>query len=90
MKTATIPPVRIDPAFRKDIEQALEGGESLASLVETAVRNEVTRRRVRSEFVRRGMAAIHRTVSVGDGVPAQAVIAKLEKKLAAARKSRQA
>ena len=90
MKTATIPPVRIDPAFRKDMEQSLEGGESLASLVETAVRNEVTRRRVQSEFVRRGMAAIHRTVSVGDGVPAEAVIAKLEKKLAAARKSKRA
>lgn len=90
MKTATIPPVRIDPSFRKDMEQSLEGGESLASLVETAVRNEVTRRRVQSEFVRRGMAAIYRTVSVGDGVPAEAVISKLEKKLAAARKSRQA
>lgn len=88
MKTATIPPVRIDPSFRKDIEQSLAGGESLASLVETAVRNEVTRRRVQSEFVRRGMAAIHRTVSSGDGVPAEAAIAKLEMKLAAARKSK--
>lgn len=88
MKTATIPPVRIDPSFRKDIEQSLVGGESLASLVETAVRNEVTRRRVQSEFIRRGMAAIHRTVSSDDGVPAEAVIAKLEMKLAAARKSK--
>lgn len=88
MKTATIPPVRIDPSFRKDIEQSLVGGESLASLVETAVRNEVTRRRVQSEFIRRGMAAIHRTVSSDDGVPTEAVIAKLEMKLAAARKSK--
>ncbi|ABE43499.1 YlcI/YnfO family protein [Polaromonas sp. JS666] len=90
MKTATIPPVRIDPSFRKEIEQSLAGGESLASLVETAVRNEVTRRRVHSEFMRRGMAAIHSTVSSGDGVPAEAVIAKLEMKLAAARKSKRA
>lgn len=90
MKTATIPPVRIDPSFRKEIEQSLEGGESLASLVETAVRNEVTRRRVQSEFVRRGMAAIHRTVAAGDGIPAQAVIAKLESKLATARSSKRA
>lgn len=88
MKTATIPPVRIDPSFRQDMEHCLEGGESLASLVETAVRNEVSRRRLKSEFVRRGMAAIDRTVSCGDGVPAQAVIAKLEMKLAAARQSR--
>ena len=85
MKTATIPPVRIDPSFRKDIEQSLEGGESLASLVETAVRNEVTRGRVHSESVRRGMAAINRTVAAGDGIPAEIVIAKLEAKLANAR-----
>jgi predicted transcriptional regulator len=90
MKTATIPPVRIDPSFRKDIEQSLEGGESLASLVETAVRNEVTRRRVQSEFIRRGMAAIDRTVAAGDGVPAEVVIAKLEAKLAAARRAKKA
>lgn len=85
MKTATIPPVRIDPSFRQEIEQSLEGGESLASLVETAVRNEVVRRRVQSEFVRRGIAAIQRSAAAGDGIPAQAVIAKLEMKLAAAR-----
>ena len=90
MKTATIPPVRIDPSFRKDIEQALEMNESLASLVEKAVRNEVTRRRVQSEFVRRGMAAISRTVAAGDGIPAEAVVAKLEAKLAAARQAKRA
>lgn len=90
MKTATIPPVRIDPSFRKDIEQSLEMNESLASLVEKAVRNEVTRRRVQSEFVRRGMAAISRTVAAGDGIPAETVIAKLEAKLAAARQAKSA
>lgn len=90
MKTATIPPVRIEPSFRRDMERALEGGESLASLVETAVRNEVTRRRVQSEFVRRGMAAINKTISRGDGVHADVVIAKLEEKLAVARRSKRA
>ena len=62
----------------------------MASLVETAVRNEVTRRRVHSEFVRRGMAAINRTVDAGDGIPAEIVIAKLEAKLANARSAKQA
>lgn len=90
MKTSTIPPVRIDPSFRQDIEQSLAAGESLASLVETAVRHEVTRRRVQSEFVRRGMAAIDRTVAAGDGVPAEAVLAKLQAKLAAARQTKPA
>ena len=90
MKTATIPPVRIDPAFRREMELALEGGESLASLVETAVRHEVDRRRTQAEFVSRGMAAIARTAAAGDGIPAQAVIDRLEQKLAAAQARKRA
>jgi hypothetical protein len=90
MKTATIPPVRVDPAFRQEIEQALESGESLAALVETAVRHEVQRRRTQAEFLGRGMAAIERTAAAGDGLPAQAVIATLERKLAAARSRQRA
>ncbi len=90
MKTATIPPVRIEPQFREEIEQSLAEGETMAGLVETAVRAEVTRRRAQSEFIRRGLAAIARTASANDGIPAEAVIAKLEAKLAAARKARRA
>jgi hypothetical protein len=72
------------------MEQSLEGGESLAALVETAVRSEVARRRVQSEFLRRGMAAIHRTVSSDDGVAAEVVISKLQQKLAVAQQTKQA
>jgi len=66
------------------MEQALEEGESLAGLVETAVRNEVARRQMQSEFVRRGIAAVQRTVDAGDGIPAEAVVARLKARLAAA------
>jgi hypothetical protein len=90
MKTATIPPVRIEPKFREGIERSLVEGETMAGLVETAVRAEVTRRREQSEFIRRGLAAIARTVSANDGIPADAVLAKLEAKLAAARKAKRA
>lgn len=85
MKTATIPPVRVEPELRDEIEQSLAEGESLASLVETAVRQEIARRRAQAEFVRRGLASIAHAVATGDGVPAEAVIAKLEARLAAAR-----
>lgn len=88
MKTATIPPVRIEPQFRDEIEQSLDAGETMAGLVEKAVRAEVTRRREQSEFIRRGLAAIARASTANDGIPAEAVIAKLEAKLAAARASR--
>lgn len=85
MKSTTIPPVRIEPQFREEIEQALEEGETLASLVEQAVRNEVARRRDQAEFVRRGLAAVARSEADGDWVPAETVIAKLEARLAEAR-----
>ena len=85
MKTATIPPIRIESAFRQEIEQSLGDGETMAALVENAVRTEVTRRRDQSEFVRRGLVAIARSEADGDWIPAEMVIAKLEAKVAAAR-----
>lgn len=85
MKTASIPPVRIEPAFREELENALGDGETLAALVEKAVRSEVARRQDQAEFLRRGLAAITRSEAAGDWIPADAVLAKLEGKLAAAR-----
>lgn len=86
MKSTTIPPVRIEPQFREEIEQALEEGETLAALVEKAVRNEVAFRRDHAEFVRRGLAAIKRSTEAGDGIPAATVISKLRAKVSEARK----
>lgn len=85
MKTASIPPVRIEPALREELENALGEGESLAALVEKAVRSEVARRQDQAEFLRRGLAAIARCEAAGDWIPADVVLAKLEAKLAAAR-----
>lgn len=85
MKTATIPPIRIEPALREEIEESLGTGETMAALVESAVRTEVARRRDQSEFVRRGLASIARSEADGDWIPAEQVIAKLEAKVAAAR-----
>jgi hypothetical protein len=85
MKTATIPPIRIEATFREEIEQSLDSGETMAALVKNAVRTEVSRRRAQSEFVRRGLAAIARSEADGDWIAADTVIAKLEAKVAAAR-----
>ena len=89
MKTATITPVRIKPQFRKELEQALEQGETLAGFVESSVRAAVARRKSQSEFVRRGLLAIERSKAAGDGIPADTVITKLEAKLQAAKDKRQ-
>lgn len=85
MKTATIPPIRVEPSFRIELESVLGQGESLSEFVETAIRSTVQKRKNQAEFIRRGMAAIEETKRTGDGISAEVVIAKLEAKLSAAR-----
>ena len=41
MKTATFPPLRVDPQFRQDTESVLREGESLSQFIEQAVRSQV-------------------------------------------------
>lgn len=84
MKTSTIPPIRVEPEFRREVEGVLEQGESISQFVENAVRETVLKRKHQAEFVRRGMVAIAHTRHNGEGVPADDVIARLESRLAAA------
>ena len=51
------------------------------------MQHEIVSRKSEAEFVRRGLAAIARTREDGSGIPADAVIAKLEARLAAVRKA---
>lgn len=88
MKTATIPPIRVEPSFRTEVESILEKGESLSEFVETSLRASVAARKSQAEFLKRGIAAIKRTERLGNGIPAEAVIAKLKTKVAAARRAR--
>jgi hypothetical protein len=85
MKTATLPPIRVAPDLRLELENVLEQGETLSQFVENAVRATVAKRKTQAEFVRRGMAAIDETKRSGNGIPADVVLAKLETKLAAAK-----
>lgn len=87
MKTATIPSIRVEPEFREALEGLLEEGESLSQFVEGALRDTAARRQAQSEFVRRGLASIDHTRLTGSGLPAKTVLAKLDAKLAAARKA---
>ncbi len=57
MKTATLPPLRVAPELRQAAEAALREGESLSSLMEQSLRDEVNRRRMQAEFIARGLAA---------------------------------
>lgn len=88
MKTATLPPVRVAPDFRKELEGVLEQGETLSQFVESAVRSVVEKRKHQAEFVRRGIAAIQDTQRAGTGFPAEQVVARLEARLHEARKAK--
>jgi hypothetical protein len=88
MKTMSIPPVRVKPELREEIEAALLEGETMASLVEKAVRSEVKRRREQAEFVQRGLAAIARSEAAGDWRPAEQVLDRLQAHIEAARARR--
>ena len=88
MKTATLPPIRVAPDFRLELEGVLEQGESLSQFVENSVRATVAKRKTQAEFVRRGIEAIEATQRDGDGIPADVVVARLEAKLAAARQAK--
>ena len=85
MKTTMLPPIRVAPDFRLELEGVLEQGETLSQFVESAVRTTVAKRRNQAEFTRRGIAAIEATQRDGSGIPADQVIAKLEAKMATAR-----
>ncbi len=88
MKTATLPPIRVAPDLRQELEGVLEQGETLSQFVESAVRSVVERRKHQAEFVRRGIAAIEQTQRSGTGIPAEQVVARLEAKLSAARQTK--
>jgi len=87
MKTATIPPIRVAPEFRTEVESVLEHGESLSEFVENAVRQTVLKRQHQAEFLKRGIASIEEAKRAGGGTSAETVLAKLEAKLAAARRT---
>ena len=88
MKTATIPPIRVAPEFRAEVEGVLAQGESLSQFVESALRQTVLKRQHQAEFLRRGIAAIDEAKRENSGVSADMVVGALEAKLAAARRSR--
>ena len=63
MKTARFPSVRVDPALRSEIESLLKEGETLSAFVATAVREQVRKRQLQDEFIKRGLASLEESES---------------------------
>jgi len=81
MKTTTIPPIRVSQDLRKQAEAVLEEGETISGFMLESLNRNIEYRKVRREFVARGLASAARARKTGKYVPADKVIAKLGRKL---------
>ena len=81
MRSATFPPIRVDPEVRAEVEAVLRDGESLTQFIEQAVVAAAAWRRVQTEFVNRGEAAIARWKQEGGGRTVDEVMAGLQGRL---------
>ena len=84
MTTASFPSLRVEPALREAAESVLLEGETLSGFMETAVRETIERRRVRSEFVARGLMSREQAQRSGVYIPAAQVHAEMQQMLAQA------
>ena len=66
MKTAQLPPVRVEPAVREEIESVLQEGESLSQFVEAAAVQAARRRKAQQAFLARGRASMARAKETGE------------------------
>jgi hypothetical protein len=81
MRSATFPPIRVEPEVRAEVEAVLREGESLTQFIEEAVVAAAAWRRVQSEFITRGEAAIKRWKQEGGGHAVDEVMADLQARL---------
>lgn len=86
MKTATFPSLRVDPDLREAAEGVLREGETLSSLMETAMRETIQRRRTQDEFIARGLRSAQDARRTGIHHAAVDVHAELQKRLDRRRK----
>jgi predicted transcriptional regulator len=70
--------LRVDPELRRAAESVLEDGESLSSFVEDSVREGIERRRLRSEFIVRGLASRDEAKNSGEYFSADQVQRELD------------
>ena len=86
MKTATFPSLRVEAELREAAESVLREGETLTSLIETAMRETIHRRQVQAEFLARGLRSSEDAKRTGTYHSATAVHAELRRRLDARRK----
>jgi hypothetical protein len=81
MKSAQLPPVRVEASVREEIESALRAGESLSEFVETAALEAARRRKAQEEFLARGRASLARAKRTGEFYDAGQALAAMHERL---------
>jgi len=81
MKTAQLPPVRVEPTVRAEIESVLLEGESLSEFVETATVQAAKRRKAQQEFLARGRASLANAKAKGEFYPLHGVLDQMRARL---------
>jgi len=82
MRSATFPPIRVEPDLRARTEAVLRDGESLTQFIEDAVRREVDWRATQADVVARAQAAFDEHQAVG-GPTLDEVQARMQQRAAA-------
>ena len=84
MKSATIPSIRVEPAFRQQAEDVLGKEETLSAFVETALAEAIERREMQREFIARGLTSLAEAERTGIYHDAASVHKEAAERIAAA------
>jgi hypothetical protein len=81
MKSAQLPPVRVEPSVRQEIESVLRQGETLSQFVENAAVQAAQRRKSQEEFLARGRESLKRAQKTGKYYAATDALDAMQKRL---------
>lgn len=86
MKSATLPPLRVEPGLRKTVERLLAPGETLSAFVEQAIRSTVEQRLAEVEFGKKAVASRAAAQATGVYHSASSVLRELRTQTQAIRR----
>ena len=81
MKTAQLPPVRVEQSVRDEIESVLRQGESLSQFVENAAVQAAQRRKSQQAFLARGRESLKRAMKSGEYYSAKDALDAMQARL---------
>jgi hypothetical protein len=83
MKSTQLPPVRVEPSVRQEIESCLEDGETLSQFIEKAAVGAARARLAQQAFLERGRASLAKAARSGEFYPAAEVLDSMRERLSA-------